>query len=127
MEEEVAVVIEPEQEAQPDPKEDVKPKSKSKSKAKVRDFETLHSVEPHRMTPEEMKRYIKELRVIAGDAENRADSFKQLSEASFNQQKETQKELDSLRHAYTTKMNYIVSSVGNLSTSINLIVKGGNN
>lgn len=79
------------------------------------------------MNPAEIKYYVKELRARDAYLSTHEEELMKNLDSRVAQLRAVTTELENLRSAYTTKMNYILSSVGNLNTSLNLVVKGGNN
>ena len=104
--------------------EAVKAPAKPKARVKVRTLEELEGASPKNMNPAELRK------CLVASLEDRAQKDIQLEqlnkniEGAYALHRETQQELDKLRYAYTVKMNFITSSIKNLTEAINLAVKG---
>ena len=97
---------------------------KKEVKKKDRSIDELDSLEPGKMTPSEMRKYIKSLREEFDGIVAKLKEREHQIDSSYRQSRAAQDELTALRHKYTIMMNFITGAVKTLSDSINLAVKG---
>ncbi len=102
---------------------EVKKKRTPVKKTAIRSAEELDAVEPHRMSPEEMKAYIKFVREDRDFAVETRNQLKLNCDSAYEILRRVTMERDALQVNAGTKLNYVKGAIKNLNDSVQLILK----
>jgi hypothetical protein len=108
------------------PTVETKKKAVATPKKPARVPEDLHEVEVHRMTPEEIKSYIRYMRERVAHLSTQEKALKSLSESSFQQARTAEDNLKRLQLKAGRSLNFLISNIKNLNDACNMLIKEDN-